>query len=81
MLQTRARSKFIAKYEKKIQDLTSQCKLKSDECYEAWMSLTATNEQLEKLKMELDNKLFQTETLGKQLELNRRAFFCVSGST
>ncbi|KAG1354542.1 Kinesin-like protein KIN-14E [Cocos nucifera] len=66
--QTRARSRFIAKYEKKIQELTSQCKLKSDECYEAWMSLTATNEQLERLKMELDNKLFQTETLEQAVQ-------------
>nr|XP_010919436.1 kinesin-like protein KIN-14E [Elaeis guineensis] len=66
--QTRARGKFIAKYEKKIQELTSQCKLKSDECYEAWMSLTATNEQLERLKMELDNKLFQTETLEQAVQ-------------
>ncbi|XP_073102043.1 kinesin-like protein KIN-14E isoform X2 [Elaeis guineensis] len=68
--QTRARSKYIAKYEKKIHELTSQYKLKSDECYEAWMSLTATNEQLERLRMELDNRLFQTDTLeqavGKQ---------------
>ncbi|XP_038977497.1 kinesin-like protein KIN-14E [Phoenix dactylifera] len=66
--QTRARSKFIAKYDKKIQELTSQCKLKSDECYEAWMSLTATNEQLERLKMELDNKFFQTETLEQAVQ-------------
>ncbi|XP_038982528.1 kinesin-like protein KIN-14E isoform X2 [Phoenix dactylifera] len=66
--QTRARSRSIAKYEKKIQELSSQYKLKSDECYEAWMSLTATNEQLERLRMELDNKLFQTETLEQAVE-------------
>ena len=64
-LQNRARSiKFIAKYEKKVQDLTNQCKLKSDECYQAWLSLSAANEELEKLKMEQDTKLFQTEALG-----------------
>lgn len=64
--------KFIAKYEKKIQDLTNQCKLKSDECYQAWLSLTAANEELEKLKMEHDTKIFQAETLG--IELNPLAF-------
>ncbi|KAG1362267.1 hypothetical protein COCNU_10G004860 [Cocos nucifera] len=66
--QTRARSKYIAKYEKKIHELTSQYKLKSDECYEAWMSLTATNEQLVRLRMELDNYIFQTETLEQAVE-------------
>lgn len=58
--------KSAAKYEKKIQDLSTQCQLKADECYQAWMSLTAANEQLEKVRMELDNKLFQTYSLGKK---------------
>lgn len=58
--------KSTAKYEKKIQDLSNQCQLKADECYQAWMSLTAANEQLEKVRMELDNKLFQTYSLGKK---------------
>ncbi|KAJ0771011.1 putative cyclin-dependent kinase, regulatory subunit [Helianthus annuus] len=31
---------------------------------QAWMSLTAANEQLEKVRMELHNKFFQTRTLG-----------------
>lgn len=57
--------KSTAKYEKKIQDLNSQCQLKADECYQAWMSLASANDQLEKVRMELDNKLFQTYSLGK----------------
>ncbi|KAJ4962684.1 hypothetical protein NE237_022623 [Protea cynaroides] len=60
--------KFTAKYEKKIEELTTQCKLKTDECYEAWMSLTAANEQLEKVRMELDNKLFQTHSLDQAMQ-------------
>nr|GEX34668.1 kinesin-like protein KIN-14R [Tanacetum cinerariifolium] len=36
------RMKHISKYEKKIEELTARCQLKSNECYEAWMSL-ATN--------------------------------------
>ncbi|KAK8941418.1 hypothetical protein KSP39_PZI010573 [Platanthera zijinensis] len=31
-------AKFLAKYEKKIQELTAQYKAMSDECHEAWMS-------------------------------------------
>ncbi|XWS41672.1 hypothetical protein CRYUN_Cryun17cG0102500 [Craigia yunnanensis] len=66
------RTKVTDKYEKKIQELTTQCQLKTHECHEAWMSLTAANELLEKVRMELDNKIFQTrrldETVGKQAE-------------
>ncbi|GLU20244.1 hypothetical protein SLE2022_364540 [Rubroshorea leprosula] len=66
------RAKATCQYEKKIQDLATQCQLKTNECHEAWMSLTAANEQLEKIRMELDNKIFQTrsldETVGKQAE-------------
>ncbi|RVW57345.1 Kinesin-like protein KIN-14R [Vitis vinifera] len=61
-------TKFTVKYEKKIEDLTMQCQRKTDECYEAWMSLTAANEQLEKVRMELDNKLFQTYSLDQTVE-------------
>lgn len=57
--------KSIAKYEKKIEELKAQCRLKADECYEAWMSLTAANQQLEKVRMELDNRFFQNMCLGK----------------
>lgn len=60
--------KSAAKYEKKIQDLSTHCQLKADECYQAWMSLTAANEQLEKVRMELDNKLFQTYSLDQTVE-------------
>ncbi|OUZ99765.1 Kinesin [Macleaya cordata] len=62
------RSKSMAKYEKKIQELTSQCQLKTNECYEAWMSLTAANEQLEKVRMELDDKMFQAHALDQTME-------------
>ncbi|XP_031285173.1 kinesin-like protein KIN-14R [Pistacia vera] len=66
------RVKATDKYEKKIQELTKQCQLKTNECHEAWMSLTQANEQLEKVRMELDNKIFQTltldQTVGKQTE-------------
>lgn len=55
----------MAKYEKKIEELSTQCRLKTDECYQAWMSLTALNKQLEKVSMELDNKSFQNHCLGK----------------
>ncbi|KAI3704390.1 hypothetical protein L1987_74608 [Smallanthus sonchifolius] len=57
------RKKSVEKYEKKIQELTSQCQRKTDECYQAWMSLTSANDQLEKARMELENKLFQTSSL------------------
>lgn len=67
LLQNKFQNRNIAQYEKKIQELTSECKMKSDECYEAWMSLTDANEQLRRLNIELDNKLFQNETLGKKL--------------
>ncbi|KAL7223510.1 hypothetical protein ACSBR1_025041 [Camellia fascicularis] len=60
--------KSTAKYEKKIQELNTQCQRKTDECYQAWMSLTAANEQLEKVRMELDNKLFQTYSLDETVE-------------
>ena len=57
--------KATTRYEKKIQELTHQCQLKADECYEAWMSLTAANEQLDKIRMELGDKLCQVHSLGK----------------
>ncbi|XVF59122.1 hypothetical protein PTKIN_Ptkin07bG0249900 [Pterospermum kingtungense] len=66
------RAKVIDKYEKKIEELTTQCQVKTHECHEAWMSLTAANEQLEKVRMELDNKIFEArklgETVGKHAE-------------
>ncbi|XP_071735388.1 kinesin-like protein KIN-14R [Rutidosis leptorrhynchoides] len=62
------RKKSVEKYEKRIQELTSQCQRKTDECYQAWMSLTAANEQLEKVRMELDTKLFHTSSLDHKME-------------
>ncbi|OAY33502.1 kinesin-like protein KIN-14R isoform X2 [Manihot esculenta] len=66
------RTKATDKYEKKIQELITECQRKTNECHEAWMSLTTANEQLEKIRMELDNKTFQTrsldQTVGKQSE-------------
>ncbi len=58
------RMRATDKYEKKIHELTAQCQLKTNECHEAWMSLAATNEQLRKVRMELDNNIFQTRSLG-----------------
>ncbi|KAI3896156.1 hypothetical protein MKX03_000276 [Papaver bracteatum] len=60
--------KSTAKFEKKIDDLTSQCQLKTNECYEAWMSLTAANEQLEKVRMELDDKMIELHALDKTMQ-------------
>ncbi|KAK3022736.1 hypothetical protein RJ639_045601 [Escallonia herrerae] len=68
-----------AKYEKKIQDLSTRCQQKTDECYQAWMSLTAANEQLEKIKMELDNKVFQTLTLDQTVEKQAEKLRNISG--
>ncbi|KAK7301860.1 hypothetical protein RJT34_12736 [Clitoria ternatea] len=45
----------------KIKELIIQCELKSKECYEAWMSLTTTNEHLEAVQMELDKMTFKLE--------------------
>ncbi|CAB4314351.1 unnamed protein product [Prunus armeniaca] len=65
-------TKSTAKYEKKIQELTTQCQLKTKECYEAWMSLTAANEELDKVMMDFDNVTFRTlsqdQTIQKQAE-------------
>ncbi|PIA46512.1 hypothetical protein AQUCO_01500213v1 [Aquilegia coerulea] len=62
------KSKAASRYEKKIQDLTHQCQLKTNECYEAWMSLTAANEQLDKIRMELGDKLCQVHSLDQAME-------------
>ncbi|KAK8678008.1 hypothetical protein V6N13_143525 [Hibiscus sabdariffa] len=62
------KTKSALKYEKKIEELKNLCQLKTDECYEAWMSLTASNKQLENVRMELDNKFFQNLNLDRALE-------------
>ncbi|TKY69978.1 Kinesin-4 protein [Spatholobus suberectus] len=61
-------AKSTAKYENKIKELTMQCELKAKECYEAWMSLTATNEQLEAVQMELDKVTFKSLTTDQTVE-------------
>ncbi|KAL1315700.1 kinesin-like protein KIN-14R isoform X1 [Arachis hypogaea] len=61
-------TKSTAKYQNKIKELTMQCELKAKECYEAWMSLTATNEQLEAVQMELDNVTFKSLTTDQTVE-------------
>lgn len=58
------RAKAHEKYEKKIEELSERYQHKSNECHEAWMSLTSANEQLEKVMMELDNKMFEARSLG-----------------
>nr|XP_033511856.1 kinesin-like protein KIN-14R isoform X1 [Nicotiana tomentosiformis] len=63
-----ARLQATAKYEKKIQELGELLERKTDECYQSWMSYTAANQQLEKVRMELDNKTFDTYSLDQKLE-------------
>ncbi|KAH7520429.1 hypothetical protein FEM48_Zijuj08G0142800 [Ziziphus jujuba var. spinosa] len=61
-------TKSTTKYEKKIEELTTQCQLKAKECYEAWMSLTTANEQLDKVRMELDNATFKALSQDQAME-------------
>ncbi|KAJ8557432.1 hypothetical protein K7X08_003057 [Anisodus acutangulus] len=63
-----ARLQSTAKYEKKIQELGELLERKTDECYQSWMSYTAANQQLEKVRMELDNKTFRTYSLDQKFE-------------
>ncbi|XP_068656852.1 kinesin-like protein KIN-14R isoform X2 [Aristolochia californica] len=62
-------TKDLAKYEKKIEELNAEIQHKTNECYEAWMSLTAANDQLEKVRMELHTKLFQADSLDRTVEI------------
>ncbi|KFK32797.1 hypothetical protein AALP_AA6G289700 [Arabis alpina] len=57
------RAKAHEKYEKKIEELSERYQHKTNECHEAWMSLTSANEQLEKVMMELDNKTYEARSL------------------
>ncbi|KAL1193377.1 Kinesin-like protein KIN-14R [Cardamine amara subsp. amara] len=57
------RAKAHDKYEKKIEELSQRYQHKTNECHEAWMSLTSANEQLEKVRMELDNTMFEARSL------------------
>ncbi|CAI9116115.1 OLC1v1017184C1 [Oldenlandia corymbosa var. corymbosa] len=56
-----------AKYQRKIEELQAQCQQKTDECYQAWMSLTDLNKKLEDARIELDNKCFQNHSLGQEM--------------
>ncbi|XP_047315593.1 kinesin-like protein KIN-14R isoform X2 [Impatiens glandulifera] len=60
--------KSTAKYEQKIKELNILCQTKTEECYQAWMSFTSTNEQLQKVNMELDNLSFRTYSLDQTVE-------------
>ncbi|VAI11830.1 unnamed protein product [Triticum turgidum subsp. durum] len=61
-------AKLISKYEKQIEELTSQCNIKSDECSMAWSLVESTNQELDKLKMELHQKLVQTDNFEQVLD-------------
>ncbi|CAN6285982.1 unnamed protein product [Urochloa humidicola] len=64
--QTRT-SKLILKYEKQIEELTSQCTMKSNECYMAWSSVDSANMELGRLKIELHQKGAELENLEQTL--------------
>lgn len=72
------RAKAHDKYEKKIAELSERYEHKTNECHEAWMSLTSANEQLEKVMMELDNKMFEARSLGNGDESGRIPIICQS---
>ncbi|XP_048533081.1 kinesin-like protein KIN-14E isoform X1 [Triticum urartu] len=61
-------AKLISKYEKQIEELTSQCSIKSDECSMAWSLVETTNQELDRLKMELHQKLVQTDNFEQVLD-------------
>ncbi|XP_047323551.1 kinesin-like protein KIN-14R [Impatiens glandulifera] len=60
--------KSTVKYEKKIEELKILCQQKTEECYQGWMSFTAANEQLHKVKMELDSMSFRMYSMDKTFE-------------
>ncbi|RLN16990.1 kinesin-II 85 kDa subunit isoform X2 [Panicum miliaceum] len=64
--QTRT-SKLISKYEKQIEELTSQCTMKTNECYMAWSSVDTTNLELGRLKIELHQKGAEMDSLEQAL--------------
>ncbi|CAH9070142.1 unnamed protein product [Cuscuta epithymum] len=57
-----------AKYEKQIAELSELLQRKTKECYQSWMSWSTANQQLEKVRTELDKKIFQTYSLDKSME-------------
>ncbi|KAL6660269.1 hypothetical protein ACP70R_002391 [Stipagrostis hirtigluma subsp. patula] len=60
-------SKLVSKYEKQIEELASQCAMKSDECSMAWSSVDTTNQKLDRVSMELHQKTVQLENLVQSL--------------
>ncbi|KAJ1299133.1 hypothetical protein BS78_01G508300 [Paspalum vaginatum] len=64
--QTRT-SKLISKYEKRIEELTSQCTMKSNECSMAWSSVDYANLELARLKIELHQKSTEVDRLDQAL--------------
>ncbi|EPS65973.1 hypothetical protein M569_08803 [Genlisea aurea] len=72
------RMKSIARYEKTIQDLNETLQKKTDECYQSWISWSAANEQLEKVRMELNNTTFQKYSLDRVLEKQSRDIMHIS---
>ncbi|PNT78331.1 kinesin-like protein KIN-14E isoform X2 [Brachypodium distachyon] len=60
-------AKLMKKYEKQIEELTSQCNMKSDECSMAWSLVESTNQELERLKIELHQKLVQSDNFEQVL--------------
>uniref|UniRef100_A0ACD5WT56 Uncharacterized protein n=1 Tax=Avena sativa TaxID=4498 RepID=A0ACD5WT56_AVESA len=61
-------AKLISKYEKQIEELTSQCSMKSDECSMAWSLVESTNQELDRLKIELHQKLVQSDNFEQVLD-------------
>ncbi|GAB2222728.1 hypothetical protein Droror1_Dr00016852 [Drosera rotundifolia] len=68
IVQEDTRLKYTAKHEKKMEELKLRCRQKTDECSQAWMSLTSANKQLEKVRRELDNCSLQTYSLERKVE-------------
>ncbi|KAJ4784156.1 Kinesin-like protein [Rhynchospora pubera] len=66
--QNKVRGTLIAKYEKQIQDLISECAAKSEECFNAWCCVESTTDKLRKIEMDLDNKKYKNSTLEQTME-------------
>ncbi|XP_078154287.1 kinesin-like protein KIN-14E isoform X1 [Carex rostrata] len=67
-VQNKVRGTLIARYEKKIQDLISECAAKSEECFNAWCCVESTSENLRQIEMELDSKSLKNGTLEQTVE-------------
>ncbi|KAI5436109.1 variant 2, Kinesin-like protein KIN-14R [Lathyrus oleraceus] len=61
-------TKSTARYQNKIKELTMQCELKANECYEAWTSLTETSRKMEEVQTELDQVTFMSLTTEQTVE-------------